>query len=894
MKNNRGSSLVEVLAAVTIVALLAAVVAGAMPGMFPRARVQAWRGSMRGLQSACDLFYALWGRYPVADQAPRGGSLPQGGPLASLLDLGATGGDGRPFAAGLRSLPAGDAVQAGLGGEPLPLYYGINRLGRVFATTAAPPWAADTIVFLPEEPGGAPLGTGFPRETPPGQGREGEESSDDGQPPGEGQSPGEGEVPGEGQRPPAGGEESSGTGGGETVQLGVGVAAPDAVFSCAGVREREGALVPEHGPTLGPGCSLPVPVSGAGAALVAGGAYLLGGRGNADGILYQPGPDEEWQLLPTRLPYEAPEATVATVGDRAYLLGGGPGEAGQEVWAYEGVGKPLRRLNCSFPAPLTGATACAHAGKVYVFGGYLGGAPSPAIFAFDPGAEAIDQLPTTLPTALAGAPAVALGEYIYLFGGQTPRGWSDRILRYSPRSGVVEDTRHRLPAGAARSAAAVLEGVVYLLGGAAGNPGNPAALNTLWSYTPERGVDRLTPALSFAPGCWGAAGVVRGGEAYFCGGSSSPAVELARVLRLRREPGSPRPVLTLGAPLTYAGVVAGRGGDIYVVGGAPGIWATEQIRRLTLRDREERVLGFTLPGRIMNAPCARVGNRIFTFGGRNRHALVGGRLSTIAMVDLDSGTARAVASLPRAMEGSAAAAWGDAVYVLGGCTDAGSSDRILRFDPVAFSWEELPVRLPSPRGQAVAVSAPEGIWLVGGRSPAGLLDEVLLFCPVDGSLRQVAHLPLPLERAAAVLWQDRLYVMGGVGREGLSARILEVEPGGSAVREMPRPLPAPACGTAVVVDGLIYLVADGGGVLEVVPRPEVIWRLEGEENTRWRLAEVRGTGVTLSFRASSDGLHWTSAAPEPADLPPGRYLEVKAIFLAEESARLESVRLARR
>ncbi|MDI6823439.1 MAG: kelch repeat-containing protein [Bacillota bacterium] len=887
--DSRGASLVEVLAAVTIVAVLASVVAGAMPGVFPRARLNAWRSSMKGLQSACDIFYALWGTYPVTGEHPGAD-----GPLASPLDLDAPGGDGRPFGASLRSRPVADAVEAGLSRNPAPLYYGVNWLGRVFATAEPPPWTPETVVFLPEAPGGVRLGGGdLSGVDPPGSG-DGQPAPGDGEPPPGGEpAPGDGEpAPGGGGEPADGmpGGEPAGDGGVELVARG---ASAGVIFS-AGCREEEGALVVARGPTLMPHRSLPMPVSGAGAALLDDGLYLLGGRGNADGILYQPAPERDWQLLSTRLPYPVQEATVATVGGKAYLVGGGVGEAGREVWRYEGGGRLLNRLGCSFPAPLVGASACAHGGRVYVFGGYLGGVASRAVFVLDPGAETIERVPAELPVALAGAPAVSLGDCIYIFGGRTPSGWSDRVLRYAPASGLLEDTGVRLPVPCGVSAAVALGGSVYLLGGAWGDPANPSALDTLWCYTPGEGLARLTPALAFAPGCFGAAGVAWGDDVYFCGGSSSPTVELSRVLRLRYQPGSPRPLLTLAAALSYPGVVAGRAGDLYVVGGTSGIGGTDRVRRVTLYDRAERVLGFTLPGRLMNAPCVRVGNRIFAFGGRDTYGVLGRRSGSIVMVDLDTGSARPVGSLPRPVEMSGAALWGDAVYVLGGCTDAGPVDRILRFDPRDFSVEEMPLRLPSPRQQAVAVSGPKGIWLVGGRGPAGLLDEVLLFSPADGSLRQVARLPVPLERAAAAFWQGRLYVMGGLAAGGPSDRILEVGADGS-VREMVRPLPAAACGAAVVVDGVIYLVEDGGALLEVVPRPAVIWRLDGgeAEATGWRLAEWSGTGITLSFRTSPDGVEWTAEAADPAELPPGRYLEVKATFLPEEGARLESLRLAR-
>jgi len=172
-----------------------------------------------------------------------------------------------------------------------------------------------------------------------------------------------------------------------------------------------------------------------------------------------------------------------------------------------------------------------------------------------------------------------------------------------------------------------------------------------------------------------------------------------------------------------------------------------------------------------------------------------------------------------------------------------------------------------------------------------LLDEVLLFDPGHGSMRQVANLPVPLEMAAAVNWRGLLYVLGGLAPDGPSARILEVD-GEGGVRELPCHLPWPACGVAVAVGGSIYLVEDGGVVLEVVPRPRVTWRADGQQGGTWRLLEMRGSRtVQLSFRVSPDGLAWSEAAQDPAHLPPGRYLEVEATFTPAPGSYLESIHL---
>lgn len=257
-RDNRGGTLVELLAVVVILGLLVSPVAVVWREIVPRARRQCWVASIRALQGASEMYYARWGRYPVAGEQPS-----PSGVVASPLDLAAPGGDGRPFSSGLRSRPPGDAAAAGLRLTPAPLYYGVHYLGRVFATVEPPPWTGDTVVFLPEFPGGIPLG-----------------------------------------RVARGGGGGGSAGPGEDAGMAPVVlepAGPPAVLM-SGVEVREGGWAPVRGPALVADCELPVPLAGAGVAVLESGLYLLGGQGNPDGILHRPSPEGGGSASPPGCP----------------------------------------------------------------------------------------------------------------------------------------------------------------------------------------------------------------------------------------------------------------------------------------------------------------------------------------------------------------------------------------------------------------------------------------------------------------------------------------------------------------------------------------------------------------------------------------------------------------
>lgn len=581
---------------------------------------------------------------------------------------------------------------------------------------------------------------------------------------------------------------------------------------------------------------------------------------------------------------------MAAVGDRIYLFGGTPEwPAGRAVWEFSPDTGSLRQLPCSFYSPLISAAASTFEGKAYVFGGVLGGMRSAAIWAFDPRTETLVQVGSLPVPALAMA-AVPLGDQIYLFGGDSEEGWQDRILAFSPVTRRVVDTGYRLPVGAARIGAAALDGAVYLLGGISGDRGQPSELDTLWVFRPGEGVRRLSPALAVVPPRWGAVAAAWHGEVHFCGGTGRASRELSQVLRLGWWAGRAGPVTDLGVDLRGMCAAAGPQGEIYVLGGWwPGTPAGV-VRRVRPEEGRVEVLGLRLPRAVMNAACARVGNRIFVIGGRPLSGYLGARVDEIVAVAIDTGVVTRVGRLPRGLEGTAAATWGDLVYLFGGLGDGGLSDRVYRFDPASGSVEELPARLPSGREQVAAAAGPEGIWLVGGRGEAGCLDEVLLFDPRQGTLRLVARLPTPLAGAAAVAEGECIYLIGGATPAGPSDGVLQLGEGGT-VRDTGYRLPAGATGVAVALGGQAYLVEDGGLILRVEPRPRIRWHLEAPHPADWRVGGIQGTGVELGFRASSDGLSWSERADDPASLPPARYLEVEAAFSPQSSARLESIRL---
>ena len=181
-----------------------------------------------------------------------------------------------------------------------------------------------------------------------------------------------------------------------------------------------------------------------------------------------------------RLPTVRSDLSAATIGDRAYVLGGYDGQVPLDSVLVTGDGSSFERV-ASLPAPARYMATAALGDKVYAFGGETAsGGASDAIREFDPGAGTA-RVTGHLSQPISHAAAVALGGRVYVLGGEARGAPSDRIWSFDPARGTVTPAG-RLPFPVAGGAAATLGDSGYLVGGT----GQAGALASVIRLRPHR------------------------------------------------------------------------------------------------------------------------------------------------------------------------------------------------------------------------------------------------------------------------------------------------------------------------------------------------------------------------------------------------------------------------
>ncbi|HHY95504.1 MAG TPA: prepilin-type N-terminal cleavage/methylation domain-containing protein, partial [Firmicutes bacterium] len=593
----KGFTLVEVVAVCAIIAVLASVVMASVSGVFPRSRQEVWRSSMKGLQAACDIFYAYWGVFPTYE-----GSVPSlqpcSGRPAVPLNWEARGGDGRRFRDYLRSLPPARAVEVGLTPPQQTLHYGVTGKGRVIATLVSPPWGPDTPVYVLEglapgtwatQPLASVVGSDGAGSTPLGG------SGDDAD-----FAAGEGEWP---------------------------------LEEALGVVVRDGDLVPETGPGWEDTSSLPVAVGGT--AGVAWGDYLyfFGGQGHATGIQRLHVPSGEWEVQENVLPGPLSGAAAVNLQGKIYLLGGSAQEGlGDRVWRYDPPTGEWQALGCSLPGKVQWAGAAAAGDNIFLFGGTVNGLGTTGIVKVNPHTEEVSSVACSLPWPVSGITAVSWGEDIYLFGGSAQfsgfTGVISQILRFDPDTETLKDTGARTPTGAGQMAVAARADGIYVFGGVRGDYRSLEPVDMVCHFHPPSGVVRaFSPALSLSPPRWGAVAIPYEDKIYVAGGWVRRDQVVSALGCLGWRQGLPQPRQALPIPSSFVALVSGRAHDLFALGGMLGTGRREVWRLVPDEGRCDAAPGMATG--LANVAAVRIGNRLYTFGGVTGWTAYDGRTAQV-------------------------------------------------------------------------------------------------------------------------------------------------------------------------------------------------------------------------------------------------------------------------
>lgn len=112
-----------------------------------------------------------------------------------------------------------------------------------------------------------------------------------------------------------------------------------------------------------------------------------------------------------------------------------------------------------------------------------------------------------------------------------------------------------------------------------------------------------------------------------------------------------------------------------------------------------------------------------------------------------------------------------------------------------FSWKQSPEILPRPLAYPACVNTPDGIVSIGGENGEGPVSDVFRFSLVGGEVRieSLPVLPLPLSSPGAALAGRKIYLAGGLDREGASDACLvldldDLQPGWKRLPGLPVPV----------------------------------------------------------------------------------------------------------
>ncbi len=262
-------------------------------------------------------------------------------------------------------------------------------------------------------------------------------------------------------------------------------------------------------------------------------------------------------------------------------------------------------------------------------------------------------------------------------------------------------------------------------------------------------LDAHLPSAYYGMGC---ASV--GSKIYLFGGyNNSGRYNAIRVLDTETETLT---TLTTVLPTAREGIACARvGTKIYLFGGKTKHSTTGFLSEICVFDTETETittLSATLPNKCSEISCARVGTKIYLFGGKNYSSAY----DDICVFDTETETITTLSvTLSNNYYGTGCASFGTKVYLLGGH----SSNAIMVFDTETEAITKLSVTLPDNCYSMGCVIIGKKIYLLGGAS----LDTINVF---DTETEIVETLNTTLPQTCQYMGcggiGNKIYLFGGV------------------------------------------------------------------------------------------------------------------------------------
>ncbi|MFM1776140.1 MAG: hypothetical protein RJA53_1750 [Bacteroidota bacterium] len=173
-----------------------------------------------------------------------------------------------------------------------------------------------------------------------------------------------------------------------------------------------------------------------------------------------------------------------------------------------------------------------------------------------------------------------------------------------------------------------------------------------------------------------------------------------------------------------------------------------------------------LPSKVAYAAVAQLNDGIFYAGGENEK----GPLTNVYLIQKNSKNGVVIISwpdLPEALTNAVAVVTSNAVYVLGGATKNGVSDKVwaIYLNDINAGWKYVST-MPQPTAFAAAVFAQGQVYIMGGRKKgtdgiSEIYNQVFAWNIANNSWSKKAPLPYVVSAATAVTLPDQILFIGG-------------------------------------------------------------------------------------------------------------------------------------
>ncbi len=164
---------------------------------------------------------------------------------------------------------------------------------------------------------------------------------------------------------------------------------------------------------------------------------------------------------------------------------------------------------------------------------------------------------------------------------------------------------------------------------------------------------------------------------------------------------------------------------------------------------------------------------ICVVGGRNGNSI----LATLEKYQPRENTWISGKAMPTSRWSLMAAEVNGKLYALGGISGVGNNrktlDTVEIYDPDKDTWE-MDGRMPQPRHSAATAVVGNRIYVISGKIAAyteatnsePITERVDCFDPVSNTWREVKSIPTGRTGARAVVFNERIYVVGGIAKNG--------------------------------------------------------------------------------------------------------------------------------